>query len=110
MVSVFSKLSSFLKKCKWTIFASIGYFCRDCEIKTRLEEEGKDVEVCDPTSKTVCVAKTRYEPEEYYKEECKTTTQEICQTNYVRIEISSILLSSYQCSGHQGSEVHGERM
>ena len=90
--------------------ASMRYFCRDCEIKTRLEEEGKDVEVCDPKSKTVCVAKTRYEPEEYLGEDCTTTTEEVCKTNYVRLEISKYLLSSFECSGHQGGEVHCERM
>ena len=50
------------------------------------------VEVCDPTSKTVCVPKTRYEPEEYLNEECTTTTEEVCKTNYVRTEMSTVLV------------------
>ena len=68
-------------------------FFRECSTATRLEEEGGDVIECNPTSKTVCVAKTRYEPVEYLDEECTTTTKEECKTNYVRTNISSILLS-----------------
>ena len=67
---------------------------RECDIQTRIEHVGKEVEVCDPTSKTVCVAKTRYEPEEYLDEECTTTTEQVCKTNYVRNLFNSPLIFS----------------
>ena len=76
------------------IFASIKYIFRECEIKTRIESVGKDVEVCDPTSKTVCVPKTRYEPEEYLDDECTTTSEQVCKTNYVRNLNNSPLIFS----------------
>merc|ERR1740129_1552919 len=45
-------------------------------------DEDKNVVLCAPTSKTVCVAKTRYEPEEYLDDECTTTTEQVCKKNY----------------------------
>ena len=59
-------------------------FCRECHTVTLPEEVLKDVEVCNPTSKTVCVTKTKYEPEEYLDDQCTTTTELKCHTNYVR--------------------------
>ena len=70
------------------------YICsRECHNVTQYKEVGVNVTECNPTSETVCVSKIRYVPEEYLYDECTTTTEEVCKTNFVRIEISAILLS-----------------
>ena len=60
------------------------FFCRECHTITLPEQVLKDVEVCNPISKTVCMTKTKYEPEEYLDDQCTTTTELKCHTNYVR--------------------------
>ena len=60
---------------------------------TQYEKVGVNITECNPTSETVCVSKIRYVPEEYLYDECTTTTEEVRKTNFVRIEVSAILLS-----------------